>query len=240
MACRKHSPGQPCCGAACVDSTSLPVSVTFGNSPYAGTILTADWSNTNFQGGLSPVPCCWYAKETFSSLGTELAPADRQYEYQCATAYGLPGGVLDQQLVSIRWKTATWLGITKQTCVCDGNPSASQYVFYIADVWQILGGTYYVFGQTCADIAYALSRSPFTGPPMRYFRLTQVIARKVFYPSAVTSSLILTDGSTADCDDTCFVGGFGQNSTTISLTLSGITRSITWEDTSDWNVGINY
>ena len=237
MACRKHSPGQPCCGTECVDSTSLPVSVTFGTSPYNGTVLTADWSNTNWQGTIAN-SCCWYAIKTFA---TTLAPPTNQYEYQCATAYGLPGGVLDQQLVSVRWKVATALGITKQTCICDGNPSANQYVFYIADLYQVFLATYYVFGQSCADMGYALSRAPFSPPPpMRFNSVSQGIARKVFYPSAVTSSLILTDGSTADCDDICFEGGFGQNSVTYSLTLSGITRSITWEDTSDWTVGINY
>jgi hypothetical protein len=236
MACRKHSPGQPCCGAACVDSTSLPVSVTFGTSPYNDTVLTADWSNTNWQGTISS-PCCWYALKTF---GSSTAPAANRYEYQCATAYGLPGGVLDQQLVSIRWKLSTSLGITKQTCICDGNPSANQYVFYVADNYQIWAATYFVFGQSCADMAYSLSRSFLPPRPMRFQSVTQTIARKVFYPSAVTSSLILTDGSTADCDDICFEGGFGQNSLDISLTLSGITRTITWEDTSDWSVGINY
>ena len=225
--------GTCCCG--CVDETVLPTTVSFGTGAYAGTITNAEWSSTSFNGVVTP--CCWFASKTFDSY---LQPTIGRYEYQCSAPYGLPGGVIDQIFVSIRWKIGTYLILSKQTCQCDSQPSpVSQYILLVQDLYQIWTAAPYNFGGSCFDLAYAIVLRPLPRPP-RFNSISQGIARKIYYPSAVTSSFIFTPGSTADCDDSCAQGGFGQNSMTVSLELSGITRSVTWEDTSDWTVDITY
>ncbi len=247
MACRKHSPGKACCGT-CVDSTSLPTSVTFGTGYYSGTVATADWTSTDFSGTASA--CCWYAVKHFA---TDQYPSDSNsggaypntatsYEYQCSAAYGLPGPSFDRVLVNTRWKLGTYFIMSKQTCVCDGGASSSQYVFYVSDLYVVKVAAYYDFGYPCSTYGYNLATIGFGGQPVppNYGQFYQAISRKFFFPTASTASYVLTTASTASCNDTCETGGYTQNTMSYSLTLGGITRTLTWEDNSDWTIGITY
>jgi len=224
-----------CCGNPCVDATTLPVTLTAGSGAYAVSVAAAEWSNVLNAGVL--LPCCWGVQKQFGTFPF-FFPEYNGYEYKCSSAYGFSGSA-DKILVSIRWKAYTSFALTKQTCKCDAQPTAvSQYVLTARETYAIWAGVYVNFG-TCALFAYDLSLSR-TSRPSNFLSTTQTIVRRTYFTSAITASYLLTPTSLAVCDDTCPDESFAENSLTVTSTVSGVSRSITWDDTSDWTINLTY
>lgn len=221
MACRKNSPGKPCCDVTgCVfDRDDLPEEFIFEGS----TIYKAEWQQVDTSPG--GIGCCWVATIPYPVNSS-------RWEFYCSTeaTISIGGDTYATKLVAYRLLKYINIGISRSTMVCDGNPSALQYHVAINKFYggQYGNQYYYPPSPSCRSLVFSMAFSLLPGTRYDYY-----VRRSKAFATIPTGTYTLEDGDLAACTpDPICLNYSGLTSVTIENTSTG--QSIVFDDSADW------